>query len=81
VHPFVPDGRAGHCAVAVAHPKGGTKRFKHADREFEQGASHLVTFYDKVTAKEDQAGVIKRRPKCCSKSIPMLWTTADHHSD
>jgi hypothetical protein len=45
--------------VAVAHPKDGTKRFKHADREFEQGASHLVTVYDKVTAKEGQSRAIR----------------------
>jgi hypothetical protein len=55
VHRFVPDGQARICAVTAAHPKEGTKRRKHADREFEQGASHLVTVYDKVTAKEDLA--------------------------
>jgi len=37
----------------------GTKRFKRVDREFEQGASHLVTVYDKVTAKEDDSGAIR----------------------
>jgi hypothetical protein len=59
----------GRCAVAVDHPKEGTRRikyanrkFEHGDREFEQGAIHLVTVYDKVTAKEGQSRAI--RPVC-----------------
>jgi hypothetical protein len=57
------------------HRNDGTKRFKRVYRGREQRASHLVTVYDKVTAKEDDSGairprVIRRWPKRCSKPIP-----------
>jgi hypothetical protein len=52
--------------MTVPHPKYETSRFKYADRKFGyadrkfgQGASHLITVYDRVTAKKDESREIK----------------------